>query len=182
MLDEQYTALDTAHSDWHRDHSKNLSFTTAEKMAQQERTIVGRVTKRPKDDGTSRLIKSSAFDVSIPQFNGEDELRIRLAGSTFGDNADPHIPGYLLSSRNGNEYGFVRANVDPYAKAMIPLTTAQRQLLAEQYTQLGLGRLGNTIRNSQELTVDDLVTVIRSNTQRKLLSRTRADSLNFRRW
>lgn len=161
MLDTLYMSSGKAHSTWHEAHSKGLGFTTAEEIARKERILTGEILRRPRDDSKPRLIQSYSRNTQIPRIYPKNDLRLRLTAETFRHGADPHIPGYKLASRNGDEYGFVRDNVDPYTRADIPLSEHQKELLSDQYSQLGLHQLAKSVNGRQNLTVDSLVDLIR---------------------
>ena len=165
--------MSAPHKRWHYDHYKGAGFSTTEELARKERTVVGSVLKRPWSDTTVRLIQAQSRDVQVPQVNAGDALRVTLTAGAFKPGADPYIPGYRLSSRNGDTYGFIRDPVDPYARADVNLGSAQRDILAQHYSQLGLRLLAESIQGSQGLTVDRLVDLIRASSHYAMPKKTR---------
>ncbi|HUC90253.1 MAG TPA: hypothetical protein VMR45_05615 [Patescibacteria group bacterium] len=105
-----------------------------------------------------RIVQLHPFDKDIPSTNPKDELQISITSSSFGEKADPHIPGYRLSSRNGNIYGFVHDQAgDPYASPdSVELSDSQRAILSEQYARIGLNGLAQDVMNNPRLTVREL--------------------------
>lgn len=160
---EELFRLSRSHNVWHQQNSDSLGFTARDEILKRQQTVIGYTLERPSNDSANRLIQSQMRDQQIPKHFANEHLSIRLGG-IFND-SDPYIPGYILTSRNGYNFGFTRDNVDPYTTADVLIQDDRRVSLAQRYEKMGLTSLANQLRGSKQLTVDTLVSLVRSSSR-----------------
>lgn len=165
---EPMEPLCSAH-DEKRDDS--VGFMTESRLRELSKQCFGRTIARSRRDTKNRLLRWDPRNEALPEYNENDELRIKITDEgDYGSARDPYVPGYVLTSRSGKLYGFMRnPEGDPYASADIPLADSQINSLAEEYRKLGLTQLANNLIASKKLTVSKLVDYIRHATYYPLL-------------
>lgn len=162
---KQYEQQRLAYDHSHIRETEAIGFTTAAELARDEQTVIGEIEKRQKVEPEFRLLQLQARSDHVPVQGVNEELRIRLTGGQFQSN-DPHIPGYTLSGRDGEYFGFVQnTERDPYTKANISIPSEARIALAHEYEKLGLSNLAESVRSNPQLTVEDLRKLIRDNSR-----------------
>lgn len=111
----------------------------------------------------ARILQQQARHLALPANAAEENLVITLY-SPHNTSTVPFVPGYVLVSESSlrNRYGFtVDPNGDPYFSCEIAIENSRQAALAEIYQSMGLGLLADKLRDSPNLTVDQLVEMIR---------------------
>lgn len=145
---------------YRHNHRTSTSFVPWDIYERQRQTRVGYIESGQSDG--SRLILQSSRREDLERPTPDTDLVISLWADSFAD-ADPQIPGYTLTSRYGELYGFMRNESDPYAVAAVGLNADQRASLTETYQSLEMHDLASAITDHPELTVAELVQLVRNN-------------------
>jgi elongation factor P hydroxylase len=155
-----YEKAEELHDASHDNHDKELGFTTATELERQKKQIIGNVVSRPHDEEKIRIIQSDLYNPVLPEHDYEGTLQLRFRDQEW-QGADPMILGYELVSRNDNLFGFKQLEYDPYAPANVLLTPEQQDEISEMYRELSLDKLAEAIEDNDDLTVSQLVKIMR---------------------
>ncbi len=138
-------------------------FTTREALDLARSKVLGRVVHSPEERHARRIIRLTSRDESIPMRHQDEDLQIYLPHADFCKEKDPSIPGYILTSRFRELYGFVKdPDGDPYAApSNVLLTDGQRLQMSGQFAAIGLGGLAQEVMASSGLSVQGLRSMVK---------------------
>lgn len=143
---------------WHRTAPKIVS---REKQHEQEKYIVGHAKRSEKAmaDMTPRLVVIDGRLPELPLTANEYDLEL---SNDLGYHHNVLVPGYQLVAGNPdtNTYQFTKTETDPYQAPDLRISDAGRQRLIEYYESAGYTALLQDLRQTEEITVADLVGII----------------------
>lgn len=133
----------------------------------EHQTTLGVVEKRPADDTVQRLLISTGSINSIkevPQGKGSDDLVLDFTRSNGHFGLDGFsVPGYdQVAFSKGLAARFTRSEHDPYQPSGIEVPTDRLAELLVDYEVLGLDGLVRDIKDTPNITVDQLAEAIRA--------------------
>lgn len=148
-----------------------VSIHSQEKLQENAKRTEGWVDQKGnKFDGINRLIQRIETDEEIPYRAGlkadleltlYDDQRWSDSGGSWS--GIPFIAGYELVSHFGNNWAFVRSEVDPYTGAgEVKIDPDSTSRLAEEYKQIGLIDLAAEIQKTPDLDVVRLTQLVRN--------------------
>jgi|GEM_PF-4222784 len=136
-------------------------FITKDKLEKDSATIIGRVEYG--NPGTTRVITLQPKTDTLPPHPSGVSLVINLDHADY-EHFDPYLPGYHLISREGNQYGFIESDRDPYEPASVPLSLERQALLLPEYAQIDFDAITRYL-GDPNLTLEQLIRAIQHHTR-----------------
>lgn len=132
---------------------------------------MGSVERREHPDGINRIISHTPASRNFPfRTNKPVDLVInfshntQFAGITGSEGLVPVIPGFETVAKDGPRWMFTKSEADPYqGSANITIESEHVRDLADTYDSLGLHALADSLRTSGDVSVADLVKLVRAN-------------------
>lgn len=145
-FEHAYNIRTKAHEKWHEMSPRAFGFN----ISNSEKEKVGNIIKYNEAlPDTHRIILTQAFNADLPYSHPCEDLIVTLSNEYFGREQDPFVPGFILTSRDGQRYGFVYdPTADPYTPPDHQLTSDQLQQMKAMYTAVNLTGLASQMGES----------------------------------